>query len=314
MGGGECGSQRPGAYDGRVQVLAPSQWEPLATAHRRRAEAATAGHVARRRRGEKHPGEDFLFEYYGFRPAQLARWHPGPGIGLVDAPEHAGWRHYATVDGVTALDVPAFLAARADGVRYALAVLRATHAREPRFDCFGLHEWAMVYRLPTEAIRHRSLPLRLPAAEVDAVVEAHDIRCGHFDAFRFFTDAARPLNLVQPTRNTQVVHEQPGCLHGGAMDLYRWAFKLTPAVPSGLVMDCFDLAREARTLDMRSSPYDVRPLGWTNIKVETPAGKAEHVRLQRDIERRSRPLRARLIDALDALGDGQASVATQVSV
>ena len=63
-------------------------------------------------------------------------------------------------------------------------------------------------------------------------------------------------------------------------------------------MDCFDLAVQARILDMRSSPYDTDPLGWPNIAVETAAGKAEHVRLQRAIEAQSRPLRARLIAAL----------------
>ncbi len=284
-----------------VQVLERSQWVPLARAHRERADAATAAHLARRRRGERHPIDDFLFEYYGFRPAQLARWHPGPGVGLVDAPEHAGWRYYTTDAGVTRFDTAAFLGARADGVRYALAVLRATHAREPSFTCFGLHEWAMVYRLDPEAIRHQSLPLRLTAAQTDAVVEAHEIRCSHFDAFRFFTDAARPRNRLQPTRDAQVLLEQPGCLHGGAMDLYRWAFKLAPAVPSDLIMDAFALARDARLLDMRSSPYDLRSLGHSNIPVETADGKAEHVRQQRAIEQRSRPLRARLLAALQAL-------------
>lgn len=290
---------------GAMHVLARREWEPLAAAYRARAEAATADHRARRRRGEAHPLEDFLFEYYGFRPAQIARWHPGPGLALEDAPEHATWRHYATADGVTFLDLPAFLAARADGVRYALAVLRATHEREPQFACFGLHEWAMVYRLPADELRHASLPLRLGSAGTDAVVEAHEIRCSHYDAFRFFTDAARPLNLLRPTRDAAVDLEQPGCLHGGAMDLYRWAFKLAPAVPSEVVMDAFDLARDARILDMRSSPYDVRPLGYDNIAVETSAGKAEHVALQRAVERRSRPLRARLIAALEALLPGQ---------
>lgn len=291
----------PEPYHDAMEVLGRSQWLPLAEAHRARAEAATAAHLARRRRGLKHPVEDFLFDYYGFRPAQLARWHPGAGVGLADAPEHAAWRHYGTVDGVTALDLDSFLQARGHGVRYALEVLRATHAREPQFSCFGLHEWAMVYHLPPDAVRHQSLPLRLTPAETDAVVQAHEIRCSHFDAFRFFTPPARPLNVLTPTRDTQALHEQPGCLHGGAMDLYRWAFKLSPAVASDLVMDAFDLAREARLLDMRSSPYDVRSLGLANVPIETPDGKAEHVRLQRAIERRSRPLRARLILALERL-------------
>lgn len=282
-------------------ILDREQWWPRAQAHRERADAATAAHLARRARGEKHPLEDFLFEYYGFRPGHLRRWHPGPDVGLVDAPEHAGWTYYATTDGVTSLDVDAYLARRGQSARFVRDLLARTDSRAPYFGCFGLHEWAMVYRLSPEDVRHQGLPLRVSHAEVDAVVEAHDIRCSHFDAFRFFTPDARPRNALQPDREGQADNEQPGCLHGGSMDLYRWAFKLAPGIPSDLLMDCFDLAREARILDMRSSPYDTEPLGETNIAVETPAGKAEHVRIQRDLAARSMPLRRRLIDACDAL-------------
>lgn len=49
--------------------------------------------------------------------------------------------------------------------------------------------------------------------------------------------------------------------HAGNMDLYKWAYKLSPLVPSELVADCFALAREIRTLDMRASPYDLADPG-----------------------------------------------------
>ena len=114
----------------------------------------------------------------------------------------------------------------------------------------------MVYRLEEDEVRHAGWPLRLGAAGTDEVVEAHQIRCSHYDAFRFYTPPARSLNLLQPTRETQTALEQPGCLHAG-MDLYKWAYKLAPHSPSSLVMDCFDLARDIRELDMRASPYDL---------------------------------------------------------
>ena len=41
------------------------------------------------------------------------------------------------------------------------------------------------------------------------------------------------------------------------MDLYKWAYKLGPLVESELVMDCLELAADARELDMRASPYDL---------------------------------------------------------
>ncbi|MTB72170.1 3-methyladenine DNA glycosylase [Arsenicicoccus sp. MKL-02] len=284
-----------------MDVLTRAEWEPLAAAHRARAEAATSPHLARRARGEKHPVEDFLFEYYGFRPGHLARWHPGPGVALTDSPEHAAWSSYVTSAGLTSLDVPSYAEKRGATVRFVRDLLARTHGREARFGCFGLHEWAMVYRIPRDEVRHGSLPLRLGHAGTDAVVEAHDIRCSHFDAYRFFTPAAVGRNEIRPTRETVRDHEQPGCLHGGAMDLYRWAFKLAPGIPGDLVLDCFEIAREARLLDMMSSPYDTESLGLPNIAIETPQGKAEHVHRQRAISEAAAPVRERLIAACDAL-------------
>jgi hypothetical protein len=49
------------------------------------------------------------------------------------------------------------------------------------------------------------------------------------------------------------------------MDVYKWAFKLSPLVPSDLVADAFDLAREIRLLDMQASPYDLRELGYEAV-------------------------------------------------
>lgn len=288
-----------------MHVLEREEWWPRAAEHRRRAEQRTAAHLERRRRGIKHPLEDFLFEYYGFRPGLLARWQPGPGVGLREASEFDGRRHYRTVDGVTVLDADSFVAHRGRALDWALDVLRATDAREPSFRCFGLHEWVMVYGLDAEAVRHQVIPLRATPDQIAAVVEGHEIRCSHYDAYRFFTPAARPLNLLRPDAERQPEFEQPGCLHGGAMDLYRWAFKLDPAIPGELLLDCFDLARRARLLDMRSSPYDVTGFGLTSIAIETPAGKAEHVAEQRAIADEAGPLRRRLIAVLEQLAEGR---------
>jgi hypothetical protein len=85
------------------------------------------------------------------------------------------------------------------------------------------------------------------------------------------------------------------------MDLYKWAYKLSPAVPSDLVMDCFDLAREIRELDMRASPYDLTELGYTPVPIETPQGKAEYAAAQRGFAARGQALRDRLLAALAGL-------------
>ncbi len=79
------------------------------------------------------------------------------------------------------------------------------------------------------------------------------------------------------------------------MDLYKHAFRLTPMVPSELVADCFELARDIRVLDMRASPYDLADLGFEPVPIETAAGKAAYVAAQRGFAERGAPLRARLV-------------------
>jgi hypothetical protein len=289
-----------------VTRLRPDEWRPAQAAHARRADAVTAAHRARRARGERHPVEDFLFDYYPLSPARLRRWHPGAGVLLegAAAEPRATWRWYRRRGADVELDVAAFLAERGEAVRFAHTLLAATAARPPSTGCFGLHEWAMVYREPAGAHRH-PLPLRLGEAGTDAVVEAHPLRCSHVDAFRFFTAPARARTRVHPTRETQPLLEQPGCLHAN-MDLLKWALKLGPAVPGELLLDCVELARDLRVLDMRASPYDLRALGYAPVRVETGAGKAEYVRAQRGLAARAAVPRARLVAITEALLAGRA--------
>lgn len=281
-------------------VLPGAVWRERERAHAGRVEGWLVPHLERRGRGERHPVHDFLFTYYSLRPAQLRRWHPGAGVVLLDAADRLAWRdHVAAPGGGVTLDVAAFATRRAATVRHVRAVLAATAARPAHLGCFGLHEWAMVYGADGD-VRHEDFPLRLGAAGTDAVVESHRIRCSHHDAFRFFTDAARPRNALQPRREDQVALEQPGCLHA-TMDLYKWAYKLGPAVPGELLLDCFELARDTRSLDMRAAPYDLSPLGVAPVRVETAEGKAEYVAQQRALADRGQALRRRLLAAVETV-------------
>src|SRR3954447_4866025 len=280
-----------------LEVLDGAEWRCRESAHQARVDALLGGHRERARRGEKHPVEDFLFTYYSLRPARLRRWHPGAGVALLDAGQRAGWRDHRVVDGGVTLDVRALAARAGDVVRHVRALLTATAARPAPLGCFGLHEWAMVYRAPE--LRH-PVPLRLGAAGTDAVVEAHRIRCSHYDAYRFFTHAAGPRNVLRPTREATVDLEQPGCLHA-TMDLYKWAYKLLPAVPSELVTDAFELARDIRELDMRASPYDLSALGYEPVPIETAEGKAAYVAAQRAFAERGADVRARLLGVVERL-------------
>ena len=237
---------------------------------------------------------DFLWEYFSLRPSLLERWHPGVGVELsgVRAVEFLSRPGYApTPDGVV-LSAVSLAPARRGAIAWVERLLRACAERPAFFGCFGLHEWAMVYRAPL--VRHAGVPLRFPPEELARIVDSLPVRCTHFDAFRFFTPAARPLNRQQPASETRLDLEQRGCVHV-TMDLYKWAYKLSPFTPSELLADCFELALAARELDMRASPYDLRAFGFTPVKIETPEGRAEYEREQRSLAERAVPLRARLI-------------------
>lgn len=270
-----------------------------------RVDTLTTAHLTRRSRGERHPVEDFLWTYYSVKPAELRRWHPGAGAVLEDGGEdRLGWRHYAAVGNDITVDLDSFFEKRGGTVNYVDTLLRATLEHTPRFGCFGLHEWAMVYRLTPEQLRHVGLPLRIGHEATDLVVESNPISCTHFDAYRFFTKPAEPLNALRPTRENQPEFEQSGCLHAG-MDVYKWAVKLGPIVPGEVLLDAFELARDIREVDMRASPYDVSAYFGADgsrlvaIEIEIPAGKREYAELQRGFAVRGNALRERVIAAIE---------------
>ena len=266
-------------------VLDEATWRARAAAHEARVDALVGEHLSRRQQGVKHPVLDFLFTYYSFRPAQLRRWSPGYGVTLSGGPA----------------PVPlAEVVSRRDLIAGIHALLVATASRPANFSCFGMHEWAMVYRLDEDQTRHAAYPLRLGIRGTDEVVETHRIACSHFDAYRFFTAPARPLNTLSPAAHDRPVHEQPACLHAG-MDLYKHAFRLFPLVPSELVADCFELARDIRVLDMRAAPYDLTGLGYEPVRIETPEGKQEYAAAQRGFAQRGAPLRQRLVEECERL-------------
>jgi hypothetical protein len=300
-------------FESDLIVLAESQWRDRQRRHEDRVRAWTDPHQRRIARGEKHPVYDFLFEYYAFRPAWLRRWHPGPDVILTGpaAREFLRWPEYRAcspeatftadataawlpADPAVALDPAALPAHRREFVGWLRDLLSTMQTRPAFFSCHGLHEWAMVYRQSSDDLRHATWPLRFSAGELAQIVEASPVRCTHFDAFRFFTPPARPLNRLQPSRETVPQHEQRGCLHAN-MDLYKWAFKLAPFTPSELIADCFELARDIREVDMRASPYDLAALGFPPIPIETPAGRAEYEMHQRSFATRGEPLREKLI-------------------
>jgi hypothetical protein len=283
-------------------VLAEADWTCRERDYRRRADEFLAPHLQRARAGEAPPVWDFLFRYYSLRPRQLRVWHPGFGV-VLGGPAGVAARRYLdrTGYGPDPAGVTVtfeHLRSRIGTVQFIADLLRATESRSPRMNCFGLHEWAMVYRAPE--VRHNRVPLRLGAAGTDAVVESMPLRCTHFDAFRFFTEPAAARNAGTPSRSDQSGWEQPGCIHAN-MDLYKWCYKLGPLVESELLFDCLELAADARALDMRASPYDLADYGFEPIAIESAAGRAAYVGAQQHIAARAASLRTAIADRCDEL-------------
>ncbi len=287
-------------------MLDEATWRKRAARHAARVDTFIEPHLARQRAGIKHPVHDFLFTYYSQRPAQLRRWHPGFGVALeggqltkgyqVGCPSTTAGSGSSTRPSVVTVSEE-YVASQRSVITSIRELLAATANRSANFGCFGLHEWAMVHR---QAETRHDWPLRLGRDGTDQVVEAHRIACSHFDAYRFFTPSAQPLNTLSPTSQDRPAFEQPACLHAG-MDLYKHAFRLTPMIGSDLVADCFELAHDIRVLDMRAAPYDLTDLGLEAVRIETAAGKQEYVDAQRDFAERGAPLRARLLDECDRL-------------
>ncbi len=276
-----------------MERLRESEWRQRQAAHRARVEWHATERTRRVSAHLKHPVHDFLFEYYSFRPSELVRWSPGADVLLecADADDLA-WKEFEACDGGLILPAATFPERRLTFLQWAIGYFEGIAARPASFHCFNLHEWAMVYQ--SSEVRHAATPLRVSAAEVARVVASDGVRCTHFDAFRFFTPAAMPLNRLQLTRADTDQHDQKGCLHV-AMDLYKYAYKIAPWSSAELIADAFLLAWDVRQLDMRASPYDLHACGLEPIRIETKDGREEYVERQREVSMRAEPVREWLI-------------------
>lgn len=293
-------------------ILSTCVWQVRATAHGHRVAGHADAFVKRRSRGEKHPVHDFLFTYYPFSPSKLKHWVPALGEALqleTTTREEHPWLFDlpVKVDGcVLSLDSDRLDAATLRAASFIERLCGAMLERPARFSCFGLHEWAMVYRQPQEQVRHQGYELRMSPEVLAEFVEAQSLVCTHYDAFRFFTPEARPMNAIQPTLETRLQNEQSGCLHAN-MDLYKWATKLWPWCGSELLADTFLLALQGREMDMRASPYELRHLGYEPIAIETPAGREQYRAEQQALQDKAQPLRARLMTAAETIRSAAAT-------
>ena len=253
-------------------------WNAPRTRHTPQRVGRVPAAAPERSRVEAHPVWDFLFTYYSLRPRQLRVWHPGFGVALAGeaARRYLDRSGYGRgPDGVAV--TREYLLARADTVLFIAGLLRATASRPARLNCFGLHEWAMVYRAtdraarpgPAAARRHRHR--RRGGVNAVAVQPLRRVPVLHRTGRGPQRRAADP--------GTQVATEQPGCLHA-AMDCTSgpsswgrwwnpsWSWTAWSWPPTPVHSTC-------GPAPMTSASYGFEP-----IAVETPAGRAEYVRAQ----------------------------------
>ena len=281
--------------------LSPDQWQQQKQQHYQAIGELIDGYLEKRSHQQKDPVMDFLFEYYAFRPSYLKRWSPGLGLLLKDSsPNDWKFDEMESLDGNCFLNIEHFDKNRISSLKWILNMLKQSLDRKPSFGCFGMHEWAMVYK--ADRVRHDYLSLRMDTEELAEFVESRPLVCTHFDAFRFFTDEAKPQNKFDLNRNKFAKMEQPGCLHTN-MDLYKWAFKMYPWISSNTIRRAFELAVETRVMDMKASPYDLRDRGLDPIKIETDKGRQEYMQKQMSIYEKSQPIRQQLIEEYHHLLD-----------
>jgi hypothetical protein len=274
-------------------VLQAEEWHQRQQDHKKQIGNLIDDYLERRSHQQKDPVMDFLFEYYAFRPSYLKSWSPGLDTLLINGGS-TDWRfeEMKTVNNDCYLDISYFSEDRISSLQWIIDVLQQSANRKPSFGCFGMHEWAMVYK--ADQVRHDYLDLRMNMEKLADFVESRPLVCTHFDAFRFFTDEAKPQNKFELNRDKFAQMEQPGCLHTN-MDLYKWAFKMYPWICSETIREAFKLAVETRFVDMKASPYDLRDRGIEPIKIETDEGRKEYMQKQQAIFEKSQPIRQQLI-------------------
>jgi hypothetical protein len=280
-------------------ILTHEDWTSQMASHRERIEELTKAWKEAQERSAKHPVIDFLFRYFSFPYKRLISWTPGFGFGLEgEFHKDLSTHRFEEKEGLIQLKEELLPKHRIKALDWTISLLEKTMANSSCFNCYGLHEWAMVYK--AQEIRHNNNPLRLSHEEICEIVEEKQLVCTHYDALRFYTPEAVPLNKHQPTRETQEVYEQSACLHAN-MDLYKWSYKMYPWISSDLMLRCFELAMDCRRVDMKASPYDLKHLGYEPIFIETPEGREEYVREQYRLKQAGEPLREELLETYKGL-------------
>ena len=180
------------------------QWKALLSLQRQRVDKLLPTALTS---DENHPIYNFFSTYYRHLPSALRTYSPGIGVMVstesaddykVDLPKKG---RVAYNDSCVIFDPRSakFNENQINTLKKTLRVLEATSMRPPNFHCYNLHEWAMLYSKSKPFVT-QSLPLRKSLSNkiIREVVETLGPTCTHYDAFRFFSEDAKPLNSSLP--------------------------------------------------------------------------------------------------------------------
>ena len=287
---------------GTPTVLTAAEWRPLQAAHQARVDALTSGPPGQGRRADPAPGRGLpvhlLLVAAGAAPALVpgrrgragrCRGPAWTGDSTGDCRPPAADRSGGAppVDGgpLVTVDLATFRQARGSQLAFTARLLGATAAAPGQFGCFGLHEWAMVFRQDDGRVVTRTG--RSGWARPAPTRSCGSTRSGAPTTTRSGSSPRRPgrSTPLQPDRDSQVQMEQPGCLHA-SMDVYKWAYKLIPMVPSSSAAGRLRAGQvDPRAGHARVAVRPDRARIPTRVRIETPTGKAEYVAAQREFAR-----------------------------
>jgi hypothetical protein len=291
-----------------MKVLSRESWLKALDAQAQRVQTLLQGNGLQQK---NHPIYNFISSYYHFKPEILFQFSPDLETTLMFNDEsdlvHLSKRGRSMCVDRIHFDPTnmQFSSKQIEAFRKTHRILLSVHNRPPTLNCFGFHEWAMLYSEASSVDLKQDLPLRVSRESIRDVLMTNKLRCSHYDAFRFFTKDSMPLNTVNVnlSRMNQEISEQPGCVHVH-MDMFKWSFKIFPFISSELLTDTLSLSLQARSLDMRASPYDLKACSNLGamfnpepILVETPSGRRDYQKYQMELYAKSKPIREKLISA-----------------
>ncbi|MBA2729078.1 MAG: hypothetical protein H0U49_13020, partial [Parachlamydiaceae bacterium] len=148
-------------------VLPEEIWTARAKIHHALVGPMCDAFISRRAIGLTHPVHDFLFTYYNCSPQKLKQWIPSLDERLETSqdiaeeyPYLSGYWFYSHANSLS-VNKDRILEKTRQQATFVADLCSNILQRTPRYHCFGMHEWAMVYKLSPEDIRHKGHRLRL---------------------------------------------------------------------------------------------------------------------------------------------------------